>query len=164
MSGLVRIIGHWSGGGWKASTLDLEHYQFVVEGDGTVVEGKYSPEDNIRVTDGIYGAHTLNLNTGSIGVAMAAMVGANERPLTWGRAPLTAVQVDAFCQLLARLCMQYRIPVTRRTVLTHAEVWPTLGIRQRNKWDITCLPGDTAVRSAIVVGDELRAKVAEYMR
>lgn len=164
MSGLTRIIGHWTGGGWKASELDREHYQFIVEDDGNVVAGIHTPEDNIRVTDGIYGAHTRQLNTGSIGVAVAAMRGAQERPLLWGDAPITVVQVDAFCRLVAQLATKYRIPVTRRTILTHAEVFPTLGIRQRGKWDITCLPGDTAVRPAVVVGDQLRTRIAELVR
>lgn len=164
MSGLDRIILHWTGGGWKANDLDRQRYQLIVEGDGTVVNGIHSPEDNIRVTDGIYGAHTRNLNTGSIGVAMAAMLGAQERPFSWGRAPLTVTQIDALCRLVAGLSSKYRIPVTRRTILTHAEVWPTLGIRQRGKWDITCLPGDLAPRSAVVVGDQLRTRIAELVR
>ena len=159
MTGLSRVIIHWTGGGWKASSLDLKHYQFVVEGDGTVVAGVHSPEDNIRTTDKIYGAHTLNLNAGSIGVAMAAMAGAKDRPFSWGSHPLTSLQVDATCRLAWDLCRRYRIPVTRQTVLTHAEVQPTLGIRQRGKWDIRCLPGDRAVRDAVVVGDELRAQI-----
>lgn len=159
MSGLTRIIIHWTGGGHRASFLDKQHYHFIVEGDGAVVSGNLRPEDNISVADGIYGAHTRALNTGSIGVAMAAMAGAADAPLHWGRAPLTRVQVERCCRLCADLAEKYAIPVTRRTILTHAEVFPTLGIRQAGKWDVRCLPGDTALRPAVEVGDELRRRI-----
>jgi N-acetyl-anhydromuramyl-L-alanine amidase AmpD len=159
MSQLKRIIMHWSAGGNTPSSVDREHYHFVVGGDGAVVRGVHTPEDNIITTDQIYGAHTRRLNTGSIGVAMAGMLGAVERPFNPGRAPLTAVQVEAFVQMVARLCRQYKIPVTRRTVLTHAEVQPTLGVEQRGKWDINWLPGDRGVSDPIAVGDRLRARI-----
>jgi len=45
-------------------------------------------------------------------------------------------------------------------VLTHAEVQPTLGVRQRGKWDITWLPGMEAPGDPIDVGDVLRAKIS----
>lgn len=159
MSGLTRIIIHWTGGAHRATPLDLKHYQFVVQGDGSVVAGIHSPEDNIRTNDGIYGAHTRMLNTGSIGVSVAAMAGAVERPFNAGRFPITAAQMPALAALVARLCRQYRIPVSRTTVLTHAEVQPTLGVAQRGKWDITWLPGMAACGDAVAVGDRIRAMV-----
>ena len=69
------------------------------------------------------------------------MVGAVERPFNAGRYPITPAQVDALARLCADLCRDYTIPVTRKTVLTHAEVQPTLGITQRGKWDVSWLPG-----------------------
>lgn len=81
---LKRIILHWSAGGNTPSSVDREHYHFVVGGDGTVVRGVHTPEDNIITTDQIYGAHTRLLNTGSIGVAAAGMLGAVART-TWAR-------------------------------------------------------------------------------
>ena len=159
MSGLKRIIIHWTAGGHKASVIDKEHYHFIVEGDGQIVPGIHTPEDNISVNDRIYGAHTRALNTGSIGVACAAMVGSTDSPLNWGRQPLTPAQIESMCRLVADLCEKYAIPVTRRTVLTHAEVFPTLGIKQAGKWDIRCLPGDTKLRPAVEVGDVLRKRI-----
>lgn len=159
MTRLVRIIMHWTGGGHRASVLDKQHYHFIIEGDGKVVAGNLKPEDNINASDGKYAAHTRACNTGSIGVAAAAMAGAFDAPLSWGRAPLTPVQIESLCRCVADLCERYAIAVTRQTVLTHAEVQPTLGIRQNGKWDIRCLPGDRALRPAVEVGDVLRKRI-----
>jgi N-acetyl-anhydromuramyl-L-alanine amidase AmpD len=156
---LRRIVLHWSAGGNVPTSLERKHYHFCVGGDGQVVAGIHPPESNIRPVRGQYAAHTLKLNTGSIGVSMSGMAGAVERPFNPGRAPLTERQVEAFVQLVARLCRQYRIPVTRETVLSHAEVWPTLKVRQKGKWDIAWLPGMTAPADPVVVGDRLRARI-----
>jgi N-acetyl-anhydromuramyl-L-alanine amidase AmpD len=160
---LKRIVLHWSAGGNTPSALDRQHYHFIVGGDGAVVRGLHAPEANIAPKKGAYAAHTLNLNTGSIGVAMAGMAGAVERPFNAGRSPLTAVQVDAFVRLVAQLCRQYGIPVTRETVLSHAEVQPTLKVQQRGKWDINWLPGMTAPGNPVAVGDTLRARITAAM-
>jgi N-acetyl-anhydromuramyl-L-alanine amidase AmpD len=160
---LKRIIIHWTGGAHTASDLDKKHYHFIVQGDGSVVQGNHTPEDNIVTTDDIYGAHTRMLNTGSIGVSVAAMAGAVERPFNAGKHPITPAQVQALAALVARLCRQYKIPVSRTTVLTHAEVQPTLGVAQRGKWDIRWLPGDKAVGDAVQVGDRIRALVTAAM-
>lgn len=159
MTALTRIIIHWTAGGHRASVLDKQHYHFIVQGDGTVVAGNLPPEENSNVNDGIYGRHVAKLNTGSIGVALAGMMGAQFHPFSAGGAPLTAVQLGAACRLLADLCARYKIPVTRRTVLTHAEVQPTLGVPQAGKWDIRWLPGDAGVGDAVAVGDRLRAMI-----
>lgn len=159
MVALTRIIIHWTGGTHKSNSLDKQHYHFIVEGDGNVVDGDLPPEENISTNDNVYGAHTLHLNAGSIGVSVCGMAAARDVPFSWGTHPLTAEQMEAMYVLVAKLCRKYQIPVTRRTVLTHAEVEPTLGIKQRGKWDIRCLPGDKGVRPAIAVGDEIRAKI-----
>jgi hypothetical protein len=109
---------------------------------------------------GQYAAHTLNCNTGSIGVAVAAMAGAVERPFNPGKAPITPAQVEGLVKLVRDLCRGYGIPVTRETVLSHAEVQPTLGIKQRGKWDIAWLPGMDAPGDPVKVGDHLRGLIA----
>lgn len=156
---MKRIILHWTAGTSTAGDLDREHYHFIVEGSGRVTPGDRRPEDNEDISDNIYAAHTLNCNTGAIGVALAGMFGAIEQPFTAGQFPITASQMDAACALVARLCAQYSIPVTRQTVLTHAEVQPTLGIKQLGKWDIARLPWDASIQGAIPVGDWIRSKV-----
>ena len=157
--GLNRIIIHWTGGGGRANALDRQHYHRLVEHDGRIIFGTEELADNIVTSDGDYAAHTRNLNTGSIGVALCGMRDAIEIPFSAGPSPLTEVQVDAACALVAELCRAHGIPVTRETVLTHAEVQPTLGVRQLGKWDITRLPHRPDLVGAYPVGDYLRAKV-----
>jgi hypothetical protein len=161
--GLVRIIWHWTGGSWSVSALDRSHYHFVIAGDGEVVKGTLAPEDNISVADGVYSPHTLNANTGAIGVAVAAMGGALERPFGAGAWPLREVQLEALARLTAQLCGRYGIAVSRTTTLSHAEVQPTLKIAQRGKWDIAWLPGMGAPSDPVAIGDRLRARVTAFL-
>jgi hypothetical protein len=159
-TGLVRIILHWTAGTHVVSETDRAHYHFIIGGDGAVYDGKHKPEANISTSDGAYAAHTRNCNTGSIGVAVAGMFGATEQPFNAGGFPIRQVQVDALVRLVADLCRKYRIPVTPRTVLSHAEVQPTLGIAQNGKWDISWLPGMTLPRDPVSVGNEIRSRIA----
>jgi N-acetyl-anhydromuramyl-L-alanine amidase AmpD len=160
---MKRVIVHWTGGGGRASAEDRIHYHRLVEYDGTVVDGKEDISDNIVTADGDYAAHTLRLNTGSIGVAMCGMHEAVEHPFSVGPSPLTEPQFNATCKLVASLCLEYGIPVTPQTVLTHAEVEPTLGVKQRGKWDITRLPWKKDVRGARAVGDYMRYRIRLMM-
>jgi hypothetical protein len=163
-----RIVIHWTAGGPTANATDKRHYHFIVQGDGTVVVGNHSPAANKLIAnpqDGnSYAAHTRGLNTGSIGVAFAAMRGAVERPFSPGPSPITDAQVRAMASLVAKLCREYRIPVQRDTVLTHAEVQPTLKIAQRGKWDVTWLPGMGSAGNPVAVGDNLRKHILVAMR
>lgn len=156
---LARIHIHWTGGPNRATGLDRRHYHYVIEGDGTVIEGTFRPEDNLSTRDGNYAAHTLNANTGAIGIALAGMRDARERPFDRGPSPINRQQVDALVTLIVSLCARYGIRVTRQTVLTHAEVQPTLGIAQRGKWDITWLPGMDRPGDPVAVGDRIRTMV-----
>ncbi len=161
---LKRIHLHWTAGGYMPSALDLTHYHFVIDGNGREHAGKLPPEANLNTLDGSYVAHTLGANTGAIGISVCCMAGAIERPFSWGKAPMKAVQVDALCALAARLAIKYGIPNRRDTILTHAEVQRTLGIAQRGKWDITVLPGNAIPGDAIDVGDLLRMKIKGLMK
>ena len=160
---MERIIIHWSGGGHKANGTDRRAYHYIIEGDGNVVDGNHPPEANAHISnpkDGsTYAAHTRGLNTGSIGVALAAMRGAQERPFSAGPSPITEAQLDALARLCAGLCTRYGIPVQRDTVLTHAEVQPTLKVAQRQKWDVTWLPGMSGVGDPVTIGDGLRYRI-----
>ncbi|VDC31540.1 peptidoglycan recognition protein family protein [Pseudogemmobacter humi] len=162
---MKRIIIHWTGGPHKPTGLDKEHYHLILDGSGELHSGLHPVRANAGpLKPGAYAAHTLNCNTGSIGVALAAMAGAQERPFKPGSAPITAAQEAALTHLLVALCDQYQIPVTRETVLTHAEVQPTLGIAQRGKWDITWLPGMTQPGDPLAVGDLIRERVRTARR
>jgi len=156
---MKRIIWHWSAGAHTPSDLDKQHYHFIIDGAGKVHPGKFPVEANEKPVKGKYAAHTLNCNTGSIGIAVAAMAGAVERPFNAGSHPITPAQVDALVTLSRKLGAQYGISVTPETMLSHAEVQPVLGIKQRGKWDIAWLPGMAIPGDPVAVGNKLRAMV-----
>lgn len=157
---MKRIIVHWTAGSYTASALDKEHYHFVVDGDGRVHAGLHRVSANVApLREGKYAAHTLSCNTGSIGVSVACMAGAVEAPFNGGKFPLKQGQFERLADVVAELCAAYKIPVSRETVLSHAEVQQTLGIKQRGKWDIAVLPFDRSVVGARAVGDKLREMV-----
>lgn len=155
-TGLKRIVMHWTAGADGVNALERSHYHLIVDREGKVHTGALKPEANVNCRDGQYAAHTRALNTGSIGTAMDAMAGATESPFNAGKYPITKEQVRAFAEAVADLCETYQIPITRQTVLTHAEVQPVLKVRQRSKWDITWLPGMECPGKPIEVGDRLR--------
>lgn len=153
---MARIIVHWTAGANKASKTDKEHYHILIEGDGKLVRGDPSIALNDAPLKQGYAAHTLRLNSDSIGVSLCGMAGAKESPFNPGKHPITEVQWEVLPLVLADLCRVYSIPVTPKTVLSHAEVQPTLGVKQRGKWDITRLPWDLSVNGPIAVGDLFR--------
>ena len=156
---MQRIICHWTAGTNSPNDIDRKHYHVLIGGSGVVFNGDFKPEDNLSTRDGTYAAHTLNCNTGSIGVALCGMAAAVEHPFSAGKHPITKVQWDRMVKLLADLCRKYKIAVTEKTVLTHAEVPFNLGIVQRNKWDIARLPWDNSVIGPRAVGNKLRREV-----
>ena len=158
-----RIIMHWTAGHGTASELDKEHYHAMTQQDCQIVQGHEAVEDNRVTSDGDYAAHTLNLNTGSIGVSVCGMAGAIERPFDPGVSPINEAQVNAFCKMVAGYCMRYGIPVSRSTVLTHYEVEPVLGVKQRGKWDIAVLPYRLDLVGQFAVGDHLRDLVRSHL-
>ena len=160
-SGLHRIIWHWTAG--SAGVLDLErrHYHLIVGQDERVYMGDHLPEANADITPGRYAAHTRALNSGSIGVAFDAMAGAVERPWSAGATPITEGMVEVMVQEIADLAETYDIPVSRYTILSHAEVQQTLGVRQRAKWDTAWLPGFDGPVDPLLVGTRMRERIAE---
>jgi len=158
---MQRVIVHWTAGGHKASANDKSHYHVLIEGDGAVIRGTPSIKANERspLPKG-YAAHTLACNTGSIGVSMCCMLGAVESPFKAGPAAMTEAQWDEMIEVVADLCIRYGIPVTPKTVLSHAEVQTNLGIKQRGKWDVARLAFDPATVGAKACGDLMRRQVA----
>lgn len=159
-----RIIVHWTAGAHRASDLDRSHYHILIEADGRLVRGKPSIRANQAPAGPGYAAHTLGCNSGSIGVSLCCMAGAIEAPFFSGSAPMTRAQWDRLPEVLADLCRRYGIAVGPRTLLSHAEVQGTLGIRQRGKWDVSRLAFDPSVRGAQACGDLFRARTAELLR
>lgn len=155
---IERIVVHWTAGTHAASKLDLSHYHILIEGDGKVVRGTPTIDLNQKPARKGYAAHTLNLNSGSIGVSLCGMGGAVERPFAAGKWPLTREQWSKLPDVLADLCEAYQIPVTPQTVLSHAEVQGTLGVKQRGKWDISKVPFDPTLKNAKQCGDDFRLR------
>lgn len=160
---MQRIIVHWTAGAYRASSYDKRAYHFLIEGDGTIVRGDSSIAANYPPLSDGYAAHTRALNSGSIGVAVCGMAGARERPFDAGRYPIVQEQWDKMIEVISQLCDFYRIPLLPETVLTHAEVQFTLGVRQNSKWDFTRLPFKPQLHGAKAVGDDLRSKIKERM-
>lgn len=163
---MKRVVIHWTAGTNGVSAADRQHYHRIIDGEGSVFVGVWPIEANEEIKPGpvTYAAHTLNCNTGAIGVALCGMEGAIEAPFSAGLYPINELQLRAAAQVVADLCAQYGIPVTPRTVLTHAEVQPTLGIAQRGKWDIARLPWRPDLVGPRQVGDHIRALVLEEAR
>lgn len=161
---MQRVICHWTAGQHKASDFDRTHYHLLIEDDGKPVRGKPSIKLNEKVVTGSgYAAHTLGCNTGSIGISLCCMAGAMESPYVAGVAPMTRAQWDALAVAVADLCRRYGIPVTDKTVLSHAEVQNNLGVKQKGKWDFTRLAFDPSVVGAKACGDLLRAGVRAHL-
>lgn len=157
---MTRIVAHWTAGGPRASEVDREHYHLIIEADGNLVRGDHEIDDNAAPIDlSDYAAHTRRANTGAIGVALCGMLEAQERPFRPGPYPINKIQWAVLGRVLAQLCRRYRIAPDRQSVLTHAEVQPTLGIVQAGKWDIAVLPWAPTEPDPIGVGDRMRAMV-----
>ncbi|KQW62690.1 MULTISPECIES: peptidoglycan recognition family protein [Ensifer] len=157
---MVRIICHWTAGAHKASEFDRGHYHILIEDDGKLIRGGPSIDLNQSPTKKGYAAHTLNCNSGSIGVSLCCMGGSNEAPFDPGKYPMTRKQWDALTSVVADLCRRYNIKITDKTVLSHAEVQNNLGIQQRGKWDFTRLAFDPSIKGAKACGDKLRAEAS----
>lgn len=154
---MERIICHWTAGAHKASEFDRGHYHILIEDDGKLIRGIPSIKLNEAPAKAGYAAHTLNCNTGSIGVSLCCMGGSHESPFDPGKYPMTAKQFETLSTVVAELCRRYGIKITDKTVLSHAEVQGNLGIQQRGKWDFTRLAFDLSVKGARACGDKLRA-------
>lgn len=158
------IVLHWTVGRNKANSTDLAHYHFVVEGDGNILAGNHTILDNENTADGDHAAHCLGFNTKTIGVSLCGVLGSKESPFQPGPEPIKAGQFEMAARLVAKMCLEYGLTPTRTTVLTHAEVQPNLGIKQRGKWDITRLPWNPNIIGARACGDLFRDMVSSFMR
>ena len=161
---MSRIHVHWTAGSYTANATDKTHYHVLVEGDGKLVKGDPSIALNEAPAKPGYAAHTKNANSGAIGVSMCCMRNAVERPFDPGPSPMTKTQWDVMVRAVADLAAHYKIPVTDKTVLTHAEVQPNLGIAQSGKWDVAILAFDQSFDTPKKVGDRMRTEVANAMR
>jgi hypothetical protein len=162
---MARVHIHWTGGVYTPNSTDLSHYHMVIDGDGKLHKGKPSILANSgSIKDG-YAAHTLGANTGAIGISICSMGGddVKENPFVTGKYPIKRVQWDTMVKAVAQLCKFYKIPITPKTVLTHAEVQPNLGILQKQKWDITKATLFPHLSGYKQFGDLIRSNVTEAL-
>lgn len=160
-----RIHIHWTAGGYKAGPEDRNAYHVIVQGDGSYVRGVHSIAGNVPpLTPKTYAAHTNNANSYAAGISMACMAGAKEKPFDAGDYPMTEVQLESTCRATAQMALFYGLAVQDTVVLTHAEVEPNLGIKQKGKWDITRIPFKPELVGAKACGDYIRSRVNAYIR
>jgi peptidoglycan hydrolase-like protein with peptidoglycan-binding domain len=163
--GMNRVTWHHTGGGYRSSDLDRRAYHAIVEGDGSVTNGDFTPEDNQgRLQRGRYAAHTAGLNTGNYGIALACMAdGQWSQPRASKFFPRLE-QIDAMLQQTVWACRRWSITPSRQHTLSHAEVAQSVGVPQQGKWDFDYDPwGRRDSRNAIAIGDELRQEVVNRL-
>ena len=159
---MKRLIIHWTVGTYKPNAIELADYHFLVTETGEVVPGKYKPEDNENVNDGVYARHCGGGNTGSIGVAMCGMYVPKNVDVRNTKYPLTKIQCERMFKLCADLCKKYDIPITPDTVMTHYEFGQKHPkSTSHGKIDITYLPAYPQV-TAKNMGDFIRGKIIWY--
>lgn len=159
---MKRIILHWTAGKHKPNQIDIEHYHFLVDGDGNVLNGKFPVEANEVCRRGGYAMHTGGGNTGSIGVAMCAMFGFTGVKSV-GDFPITPVQFERTMKLCAELLRKYNIELSPETVLTHYEFGQEhKSTTSYGKIDIIYIPPYPWVKREDC-GAFIRAKVKWYL-
>lgn len=163
-SGLKRIHWHWTGGSYEVTGFETSHYNDVHDYLGNRHAGLAPAEDQAHYSYSrkVGVSHTFKANTGAIGQAIDCMGGATEngRVCDPGKYPPTWEGINSMLERSAEYCKMYDIYVSPWTTLTHAEVQPTLGIRQKWKWDIRVLPDDpTKLLDAIKAGNILRERL-----
>lgn len=159
---MQRIIMHWTAGAYGVIDFELRHYHGVIDHLGTFhfgvpIDKNVAPIDFQHTP---YAAHTLNLNSGSIGIAVDCMADAVETPTgcITGPSPFTKLQYDAMIHFVNELALYYNIPVRHDTIFSHAEA-PLLGFPQRGKWDFTRLPFEPSLLGARPIGDKIRRDI-----
>lgn len=161
---MKRIIIHWTAGTGQPNQTEFQHYHYLVNKDGVVVEGKYKPRDNENCTDGVYAQHTGGGNTGSIGISLCGMNGFIAGRPSSTKYPLTAIQCEACWKKVAELCKTYGIQVTPDTVMTHYEFGQKHPkTTSYGKIDITYLHPYPWVKKD-KIGDYIRSKVRWYLQ
>lgn len=161
--GVRGVVWHWTAGANGLIELERNSYNFLTDTKGNLYDGNHTIAEQVAysVSGNVGASHTRGMNTGWIGISQDAMGGANGWPMNWGSNPITWEGIDAMLEKTMEICQEYKIPPSKWTTLSHAEVQPTLGVQQKNKWDYMVLPGDTGPRDPVIVGDILRKRMLE---
>lgn len=158
---MKRIILHWTAGKHFPTTYEKQFYHFLIDKNGIIHNGKYSPEDNNNCKDGKYAAHTGGGNTGSIGVAMCSMENFNTQK-KYSNYPITPKQFESCMEFCAKLCKKYNIEITPQTVMTHYEFGNNhTKTSSFGKIDIIYLPTHPYIAKQDI-GNFIRTKIRWY--
>lgn len=161
-----RITAHHTGGGHKPNATDLAAYPICIDGDGQPHQGRLPILANAvgrKLVAGQYYPHTRGLNSGNLGIAICAMAGGDWGNPRGSRAFPRLVQIDALIDEMAKRCREFGITPSRQHTLSHAEVEPTLGVKQKQKWDFDYQIRNTTGRNPITIFDEIRQEVSSRL-
>ncbi|ANJ20725.1 hypothetical protein RDp07_gp65 [Roseobacter phage RD-1410Ws-07] len=163
--GVRGVVWHWTAGANGLIELELNAYNFLHDTIGRTYDGNHTIAEQVRYDwrKGIGASHTRKMNTGWVGCSVDAMAGSKQaNPMQWGSHPITWDGIDAMLEQTADICEEYEVPISKWTTLSHAEVQPTLGVKQKWKWDYTVLPGEiNGFQDPVEIGDKLRARMLE---
>lgn len=158
---MKRIILHWTAGRYYPTDYEKQFYHYLVDKEGKIYCGLYSPEDNLNCLDKKYAAHTGGGNTGSIGVGMCGMYGFKSADYV-GNFPITPIQFESCMNFCASLCYKYSLGINPNTVMTHYEFGQSHpGTTSFGKIDIIYLPPYSWVGKNDV-GNFIRSKIRWY--
>jgi N-acetylmuramoyl-L-alanine amidase len=160
---LRTIYLHWTGHTYDEA---FPAYHFCISRpDDVLVQQTHDLRENMRDVqrdaDAPYARHTRGRNSWAIGLSVAAMHGAT--PRDFGQFPITEPQLDALCEVAARLAAFYRIPVA--AIRTHAEAALEdgyFGDGPDQRWDIARLRASAEPLSpaeATETGDWFRQRI-----
>ena len=165
---MKRIIIHWTAGHLQPNATDYQHYHFLINGDGVVINGKFPVGANEKCktdakNNALYAAHTGGGNTGSIGIAMCGMYAPKNTDFRNSPDALTKKQCERCFKLIAELSKMYKIPITADTVMTHYEFGQTHPkTTSAGKIDIVYLPPYPELKAS-EIGDFIRNKAKWYL-
>lgn len=164
-NGIKRIHWHWAASTYKITDFIKSHYNIVIDYKGNEYQGAAKPIEQATYVPGKIGvSHTYMANTGAVGISIAAMAGAytSGNTVRMGDYPITWESIDSMLNVTSRLCKEFNITPSKETTLSHAEVEPNIGIKQRGKWDIRVLPDNpTELLNATECGDILRKRMMD---
>ena len=155
---MKKIIIHWTGGAYYPCETDLKAYHFLIDKNGKIHEGFYTPEDNENCSDGKYAKHCGGGNTGAIGVALCAMAGFDLKNKKTP-CPITKEQLNSLYKLLAQTAQKYDIPNDKEHIMTHYEFGrKNPKTSSFGKIDIAYLPPFPDLKPE-QIGDFIRSKI-----
>lgn len=138
MTSLNKICDHWTAGNYKPCQQDLNSYHYLIDSEGKIYLGTYTPEDNLNCYDGKYAAHCGGGNTGCIGISVCGMKGFTESKKQTS-CPITPKQFETLCCLNGYLSTKYGILINANSVFTHYE-FDRKKQKSEGKIDIIYLP------------------------